>query len=191
MDKDDDLKVLRHAMELATAVYHYGSFYDPRDPTRDYRIMLDEFKHDKSIPLLEIGIRYGWDSKTEAANPNIEGAASHGTLWICKNRLPPEFDSIPVQPPITEGEVRGVHSWSETDMFDSEGEVEAFGRMMQADLGGVGCCDCCHVNRCNFGAKFPHLSFTGYMWLTPKLFTSLSRLGHAMSDAVIQRMLNI
>uniref|UniRef100_A0A7S1S3C6 Uncharacterized protein n=1 Tax=Alexandrium catenella TaxID=2925 RepID=A0A7S1S3C6_ALECA len=171
-DPGDDLGVLRTAMDVAVAS-KLGCFYDPRDPRRDVKILLDEFKKDLHMPYLHLGIRYGWDGPSTSE--------SFGRLIIVKNRLQEGFGQQPVRPLLTEEEIRG-----EQDMARPTLGKGKWGDMLEEDLGGYGCCDCCHTHCGNAGRKFPHLSFTGYMYLTPQLFSSLSRLGHDLSEAAIQ-----
>jgi len=175
-DPEDDLAVLRTTLQEATQRHKLAAFFDPRDARKDIHQLLDEYKADKSMPYMKIGIRYGWNEQTELGTPE------HGTLWIVKNRLPEEFANQPVAPLLRESDFRALSTSS-----DEESEGEDLSAMTYDQLGGVCCCDCCHL-WCNVGKKFPHLTFTGYMWLTPRLFSSLSRLGYALSKHVVSTM---
>jgi len=167
-DPEDELGVFRAAMEMATAE-RLGSFYDPDDPKRDVRILLDEFQKDLEKPYLHLGIRYGWDGR--------QGQVELGQLFVVKNRLPPSLAETPVLPLLTEQEIvyGGVNQDGSSDLKVSQ-------------LGGLGCSDCCHRNGCNCGTKFPHLTGANYLWLSPTLFASLCRLGHDISWEAIQRV---
>lgn len=167
-DPEDELGVFRTAMEMATAE-RLGSFYDPDDPKRDVRILLDEYQKDLEKPYLHLGIRYGWDGR--------QGEVVLGQLVVVKNRLPPSLAETPVLPLLTETEIvyGGVN-------HDGSSELKV------SQLGGLGCSDCCHRNGCNCGTKFPHLTGANYLWLSPTLFGSLCRLGHDVSWEGIQRI---
>lgn len=169
-DPDDDLDVLRAAMEMAVQE-QLGSFYDRDDPRRDVRVMLSDFKKATDKTCLNIGIRYGWD----AADEDV----SLGQLTVVKNRLPDSLHECSIMPLLTEGEIRSPTSLScvlEGNQFKAK------------DLGGVGCCDCCHKNGCNCLTKYPQLTGLNYLWLTPTLFSSLARLGYELSDDAIQQL---
>jgi len=65
-------------------------------------------------------------------------------------------------------------------------DEESGGLPLVADeLGPFGCCDCCHQHGLNCGPKFPHGGFTGYLYLTPQWFNSLTRLGFALSGEAV------
>jgi hypothetical protein len=172
-DPGDELLVLRSAMDMAVTE-HLGSFYDPEDARRDVRILLDEYGKDKSSPYLHLGIRYGWSS---AAEP--EGL---GQLFVVKNRLPPAFADRPAPPLLTEAEIVAGEAPALAPGETPKKELKA------TELGGFGCCDCCHRRGCNCGRKFPHLTGANYLWLTPQLFSSLCRLGHELSGAAVARL---
>lgn len=165
-DPNDELAVFRSAMNVATEE-RLGSFYDPDDPKRDIRILLDDFQKDAEKPFLHLGIRYGWNGTDEEA--------TLGQLFIVKNRLPPSLEEMPVLPLLTEQEI-------------AFGGVEHDGGngLKVSELGGIGCSDCCHRNGCNCGTKFPHLTGANYLWLTPTLFSSLCRLGYDVSWQAIE-----
>lgn len=181
-DPEDDLAVLRTTMQDMTFEHKLASFFDPSNPTRDVYALLDDFKRDIDIPYIEIGIRYGW-TKEDDEESMKQGGILFGTLWIVKNRLPKEFTGTPVDPLLTEDDIR--HGKPPTDS-SSEDDAENLRDMTYDELGGICCCTVCHKKGCNVGRKFPHLTFTGYMWLTPQLFSSLSRLGHAVSEKVVR-----
>lgn len=181
-DPEDDLAVLRTTMKDMTFEHKLASFFDPSDPTRDVLALLDDFKRDIDIPYIEIGIRYGW-TKEDDEESIKQGGIRFGKLWVVKNRLPKEFTSMPVDPLLTEDGIR--HGEPATDS-SSEDDAGHLSDMTYDELGGICCCTVCHKLGCNVGRKFPHLTFTGYMWLTPQLFSSLSRLGHAMSEKVVR-----
>lgn len=173
MDPEDDLFVLRTAMEGAVAA-KLSSFFDPRDPRRDVRILLDEFKKDKSIPFLHIGIRYGWAG---------DKAVTFGHLFVLKNRLSPSLQGWKMPPSLTPEEIRGEEIESSDD--------EDWGDLLPTDLGGWGCCNCCHTSGCNCGRKFPQLTVAGYVYLSPQLFNCLCRLGNMMASPVLDAMSSV
>jgi len=175
-DPQDELGVLRAAMSVAAAE-RLGSFYDPDDPRRDVRILLEEYGRDKSASCLRMGIHYGWGGARDA------GGAT-GMLVVVKNRLPPALEGLPVQPLLTEEEILGGVAWGPRKAVKPDEDCEA-GDLRLVDLGGFGCCDCCHRRGCNFGAKFPHLTGANYLWLTPQLFNGLCRLGHEVSQEAV------
>mmetsp|Transcript_10515 Transcript_10515/g.19044 ORF Transcript_10515/g.19044 Transcript_10515/m.19044 type:complete len:989 (+) Transcript_10515:131-3097(+) len=197
-DAGDDLHVLKEAMRVAVDKLHLGSFYDPSDAQADVKILLQEFKENKEQQHMHLGIRYGW---TGAGMQEVK----HGHLYIVKNRLPPEFERQEVRPLITEAEVVGdqhqaqqhhhhhhhhhhtgdVKSTKSSSRPHIESTREEWGNLKETDLGGFGCCDCCHRRGGNCGAKFPHLTGANYIWLTPTLFSSLCRLGHHLSASVL------
>eukprot|EP00930_Biecheleria_cincta_P046200 TRINITY_DN31870_c0_g1_i1.p1 TRINITY_DN31870_c0_g1~~TRINITY_DN31870_c0_g1_i1.p1 ORF type:complete len:985 (-),score=107.33 TRINITY_DN31870_c0_g1_i1:54-3008(-) len=183
-DPEDDLAVLKTTMLDMTFEHKLASFFDPSDPTRDVFALLDDFKRDTDIPYIEMGIRYGW-TKADDEESAQQGGIRFGKLWVVKNRLPNEFSNMPIEPLLTEDEIRH----GETVFADSsseEEEADDSSELMYDELGGVFCCTACHKQGCNVGRKFPHLTFTGYMWLTPQLFSSLSRLGYALSEKVVR-----
>eukprot|EP00928_Gymnodinium_smaydae_P027933 TRINITY_DN21443_c0_g1_i1.p1 TRINITY_DN21443_c0_g1~~TRINITY_DN21443_c0_g1_i1.p1 ORF type:complete len:1054 (-),score=118.77 TRINITY_DN21443_c0_g1_i1:114-3134(-) len=162
-DAEDDLGVLRAMMRYA-AEERLASFYDIDDPSRSVAILLDEFKDRSDWTYFELGVRYG----------GYTDEPLHGRLVIVKHRLPPQMEGEPCEL-VTEEEVLGIGPSMSNGCDD----------LCPEDLGGLGCCDCCHRNGCNCGRKFPHLTCTGYLWLTPMLYSSLCRLGFNISgDAV-------
>mmetsp|Transcript_93528 Transcript_93528/g.273875 ORF Transcript_93528/g.273875 Transcript_93528/m.273875 type:complete len:935 (+) Transcript_93528:84-2888(+) len=175
-DPHDELGVLRTAMDVAAAE-KLAAFYDPEEPRRDVRELLEEFALDKAMPFLHIGIRYGWGSTRGAE-------IATGTLFIVKNRLPAALEKLPVEPLLTEEEIRS-DSWGPRQAV---ADCEALAGLQTSDLGGLGCCDCCHRRGCNCGGKFPHLTGANYLWLTPQLFSSLCRLGHELSEEVAEKL---
>ncbi|CAL1160885.1 unnamed protein product [Cladocopium goreaui] len=176
-DPTDDLAVLRTTMQT-TRHQRIASFYDLKDSRRDVNALLDDFKN-SDVHFFKMGIRYGW---------NEDEPHSLGILWIVKNRLPQSFANQMVRPHLDEEEIvfgqPKDYQTSESDDSEDPTADEELRRMQQEQLGGFGCCDCCH-RWGNCGRKFPHLSFTGYMWLTPQLFSSLCRLGHDLSHSAV------
>ncbi|CAJ1435721.1 unnamed protein product, partial [Effrenium voratum] len=185
-DPTDDLAVLRTTMEAVQNKLKLASFYDLQDPRRNVFAMLDDYKQNSSAHSFKMGIRYGWN---EVETP------SFGTLWVVKNRLPDDFLNQTVQPHLREEEIMyntpSPKSWNGCSGDSSASEdnevLEELLDMQTEDLGGLGCCDCCH-RWGNCGRKFPHLTFTGYMWLTPQLCSSLARLGHALSQETVAQL---
>lgn len=173
-DPRDELAVLRAAIQDA-AEQRLGSVYDPDDARRDLRILLEEFQRDQTKTSLRLGIRYGWDVE--------DGKGTLGQLVVVKNRLPPSLEELPAEPLLTEEEVRQGGGSRRND------EAKATSRRAR-DLGGWGCCDCCHRHGCNCGPKFPHLTAANYLWLTPTLFGSLCRLGHDLSEEAINTVVS-
>jgi len=172
-DPNDELAVLKAAMEVAKE-HKIGSFYDPVDPRRDVSVMFEEYKKDRAIPYLHIGISYCWPESGEEM--------TSGHIYIVKNRLPPEYEGQPCQPHISEEEVRG-------EPVMTERSIPAEWEDLTTDqLGPFGCCDCCHTRGLNCGPKFPHGSFTGYMYLSPQWCNSLTRLGYALSEQAVQKL---
>lgn len=169
-DPDDQLNVLRETMRLASDE-KLASFYDPRDPRRDASYVLDDFKEIPEKSHFVLGIRY--DIQTGSGQ---YGARLTGRLFVVKNRLPPSLEQLPPEPLLTEEEILSKqHAWGRKRWQDD--------KILQADLAGC-CCDCCHVNVCNVGPKFPHIS-NANQCLTPQLFSGLCRLGYRLSgDAV-------
>jgi len=173
-DPEDELGVLLAAMSQA-AEEKLGSFYDPQDPCRDVRILFEEFKTNQHIPYLHIGILYGW------GDTHLQ--RQHAQLYVVKNRMPPALKGQSIRPLLTEEEIQGSASSDESD------EGISWSHLREVDLGGYGCCDCCHTQGLNCGRKFPHLTFTGYLYLTPRLFSSLCRLGYTTSAPAVQAAL--
>jgi len=169
-DPNDELAVLKTAMEVAKSE-KIGYFYDPKDPRRDVQVLFTSYKKDKSLPYLHVGISYCWDEKPTT-----------GHLFIVKNRLPPDFVAKEVQPLLTEEEIRGEPVEREEAM------PEEWKGITTDQLGPFGCCDCCHTNGLNCGPKFPHGSFTGYMYLTPQWINGLARIAHAVSEPAVERI---
>jgi hypothetical protein len=174
MDPNDELGVLRTAMAQCVDM-KLCSFFDPKDPERDITVVLDAWKSDRSMPFMHIGIKYGWQAPGEG----------NGHLVIVKNRIRPECQPWPVQPLLTQDELAGrSHDEDELVVSDFEFDAEAYEEkdLTQDDLGGLGCCDCCHLCGCNQGGKWPQLTGANYLWLTPQLFNGLCRLGNNESD---------
>merc|ERR1711920_1014109 len=67
-------------------------------------------------------------------------------------------------------------------------DASSLGGMSTDQLGPFGCCDCCHTSGLNCGPKFPHGSFTGYLYLSPQWCSSLMRLGYNSSVEAIDRV---
>jgi len=173
-DPRDELGVLKAAMKNAEDL-QLASFYDPRDPRRSVSVLLSEFKGDKNASFLHIGISYCFEHGVHS------NATGH--LYIVKNRLPQYLAGQPVRPLLSEEEIRG-ECGPDVENFDEE----AWGDMTTDQLGPFGCCDCCHTNGLNCGPKFPHGTFTGYLYLTPEWCSSLARLGYQMSEQVVQEI---
>mmetsp|Transcript_87774 Transcript_87774/g.272825 ORF Transcript_87774/g.272825 Transcript_87774/m.272825 type:complete len:126 (-) Transcript_87774:83-460(-) len=116
---------------------------------------------------LHLCIRYG------------DGAADEGSgqFFLVKNRLPPCMAGELVRGLLTEEEVLGRAA--------PAGHDPRLGKMRQAELGGC-CCDGCHATLCNrCCGRFPAPP-TANQWLTPQLFSSLCRLGHAVSGPAVK-----
>jgi len=169
-DPDDQLNVLRETMRLASDE-KLASFYDPRDPRRDASYVLDDFKEVPERSHFVLGIRY--DIQTGSCQ---YGARLTGRLFVVKNRLPPSLENMPPEPLLTEEEILSKqHAWGRQRWEDAN--------LLQSDLAGC-CCDCCHVNMCNVGPKFPHIS-NANQCLTPQLFSGLCRLGYRLSAEAV------
>jgi len=173
-DPNDELNVLRTAMGVATEL-KLASFYDPRDPRRSVDVVFERFKGDLEQRTLHIGISYCFDDQP-----------STGHLIIVKNRLPPSLVST-VRPKLRHRDITMATELSDddSDFEDEEDDEEAFGDMRTNELGPFGCCDCCHVKKLNCGPKFPHGSFTGYLYLSPHWCSSHMRLGYDISSEAI------
>jgi len=184
-DPEDELAVLRTTIRIAHE-QKLGCFYDVEDPTRSVDILLDEFRERKSWTFFELGIRYGWTYDV-AGSPNQRGPSS-ARLLVVKNRLPPDQDGALCRPPLTEEEILGC----DVALAAKIGQAHDLDGFLEDALGGLGCCNWCHTCGCNCGRKFPHLTFTGYLWLTPALFGAICRLGHDVSkdcvEALTQRL---
>lgn len=108
-DPEDDLQQLRDTMRLA-GVHKLGHFYDPKDPRRDVSLILDEFKQNKNQTFCHIGISYGW-VRDEVPGPTTRGGCTTGEirrtghLLVVKNRLPPDWEDMEMEAPLTEAEV--------------------------------------------------------------------------------------
>ncbi|CAJ1367655.1 unnamed protein product [Effrenium voratum] len=170
-DPDDELSVLRETMRLASEE-KLASFYDARDPRRDALYVLDDFKLQQEQCHFVLGIRYPVQT-----GGGEYGARLTGRLFVVKNRLPPSMETLQAEPLLTEEEIMSrardhPHSprWKHR-------------QILQSDLAGC-CCDCCHVNMCNVGPKFPHIS-NANQCLTPALFNALCRLGHRLSAPAV------
>lgn len=180
-DPHDELAVLKVAIEMAKNL-EVATFYNPIDPRVDIHSMFTHFKLDRSVGYLELGITY----PATRYHPQ-----SFGHLYIVKNRLPPEFDGRSVLPHLTEAEVRGECGPGEAPQ--PEGMVpfdeEAWGKMTMDNLGPFCCCDISHTGSCgNCGPKFPHGSFTNFMYMTPMWCNSLARIAHSMSSEAVSRV---
>jgi len=180
-DPNDELSVLRSALKVARKL-KLASFYNPEDPRMDIDVLLERYKEDKEIRTLHLGISYSWDGSDG-------GAAKTGHLFIVKNRLPPSLAG-PVRPPISEDEVMTGELDGEADETVAW-DAEAWADMNNDDLGPFGCCDCCHTNGMNCGPKFPHGTFTGYLYLSPQWCSSLMRLGYAASKDAVERVCSV
>lgn len=179
-DPLDELKVLKAAMEVALHL-KLASFYDPQDPRRDLEVMFKKFAEKDEMRYLHVGISYCFDS-------DREGARKSGHLVIFKNRLPPSLAGR-VRPPITEEEVmRNEDGLEEAEWATSDDEHEDWAKLLVEDLGPYGCCDCCHTQGLNCGPKFPHGTFTGYLYLSPKWCSSLMRLGFMASAEAVEKV---
>ncbi|CAK0804641.1 unnamed protein product, partial [Prorocentrum cordatum] len=164
-DPFDELGVLRTAMDVAVSE-KIGNFYDLSDERRHVKILLEEYRSREDWTYLELGIRYGW---------RFEGSGALGRLVVVKNRLPRtgRHEQQVCRPLLTEERICGE---ADTD-DDALSSDDPLSKMREVDLGGLGCCDCCHTHSANCGGKFPHLGFTGYLWLTPTLFTASAASG--------------
>ena len=67
------------------------TFFDPLEPRRCVHTLLDDFKKDKRMPYLRLGI---WYLGT--------GSVLTGYLFVVKNRLPPSLEGAPVRQLLTE-----------------------------------------------------------------------------------------
>jgi hypothetical protein len=169
-DPRDELGVLKTAMAVAKEL-KIATFYDPSDPRSDLSVLFDKYKEDRDAPYLHIGISYCWDG-AHSDKPKS------GHLFIVKNRLPDKLQGQPVKPLLTEEEMRGEPI---TEDWESAEEWED---ITTDQLGPFCCCDCCH-QKCNVGPKFPHGTFTGYLYLTPQWCNSLARLAYEVSGPAI------
>jgi len=178
-DPNDELNVLKSALEVARNL-KLASFYNPEDPRKDIDVLFTRYKEDKEMRTLHLGISYSWD-KDDAGSPKT------GHLFIVKNRLPPSLCGS-VRPPISESEV--VFGGADGDVSEDETDWDenAWAELKNDDLGPFGCCDCCHTSGLNCGPKFPHGTFTGYLYLSPQWCSSLMRLGHAASKDAVDRV---
>jgi len=182
-DPNDDLEVVKKAMVIVQDV-GLASFYDPRDP-RKCLIgdggLLDEYKNDKSMATLHIGIGY---PKTDTK------PAKTGHLYIVKNRLPPDQEEHHVEPHLTVEEMCGqvergcCHCADGVKPFDPDD----WDGMTTDKLGSFCCCDCMHTNGIwgNCGPTFPHGSFANFMYMTPIWCSSLARLGFDVSEEAVR-----
>lgn len=177
-DASDDLGVLRTAMRFAEAE-RVGSFFDPVDHRRSVDCLFERFKADKTKEEIHLGICYNWDR-----DGKLRDEARIGHLYIVKNRLPPRFERSPVQQLLTEEDVTCTR-----EMEHAMGQQQEHGweNLSTDQLGPFGCCDCCHT-WCNCGPKFPHGTFTGYLYLTPQWCNGLMRLGYSLSKTALDTM---
>jgi len=178
-DPHDDLGVLKAAMQEARK-QEIGTFFNPKDPTKDVQLLFDRFKNDTSLPYLHLGISYGWDLDKK----------EEGDLFIIKNRLFEGFENHElhkIQRPLTESQItgdRGMQNTYEKELvLDDE---ESWEGLTTDQLGPFGCCDCCHTRGLNCGPKFPHGTATGYLYLSPQWCNSLMRLGHTIAEGVVR-----
>jgi len=172
-DPRDELGVLKTALEVARED-RLASFFDPDDPRRDLQASFELFKARKDAPYLHIGICYCWNE-----DGDVDSEPVTGHLYIVKNRLPPEFEGRSLAPLLSEEEVTDTPGgWCGQD-------EDGFGELAADELGPFGCCDCCHQRGLNCGPKWPHGGFTGYLYLTPQWFNSLSRLGFEVSGKAV------
>lgn len=179
-DPDDELNVFRTTMQVV-ADERLGSFYDPTDAKRDVRIVLEEFQAAPEQRYLHLGIRYGWTGDQEEV--------ALGTLVVVKNRLPPSMTNLTVRPLLSKEELEADTPDPQAGWGIGPDTQEGWRDLKVTDLGGVPCCDCCHRSGCNCGVKFPHLTGANYLWLTPRLFSSLCRLGHDLSEEALCKLL--
>jgi len=171
-DPRDELGVLQAAMQVARSL-KISSFYDPEDPRRDLELLFSKYQEDKDMAYLHLGISYCWA-------PTEDGGARTGHLIVVKNRLPTRCWKQPVEPLLMEEEISGKAGRERDDAFSRRWEG-----ITTDGLGPFGCCDCCHTLGLNCGPKFPHGTFTGYLYLSPEWCSSLMRLGYEVSrDAV-------
>lgn len=190
-DPNDELGVLRSTMAVAVQ-QGLASFFDPDMHRRDVNLLLNEFGQDKSRQYLRVGIHYisdkfGLPRKYSFKDANACSVGEDGELLIVKNRLPPNWEDVPVQPLLTEAEMCAA-----SGPVDIEPDVHTVAGgskgMRYSELGGLGCCDGCHKCGCNCFGKFPHLTGANYLWLTPTLFGGLCRLGHHLSGGVVRQL---
>jgi len=184
-DPRDELGVLKAAMKFAEDL-KLATFYDPADPRKSVEVLLAEFKENKEQTHMHIGISYCWEDAQQGRRT--------GHLYIVKNRLPTSYEGRPVGKPLSIPEITG-----EDPMDEFEGEAcdnmeadlhdpEQWDGITTDQLGPFGCCDCCHTNGMNCGPKFPHGSFTGYLYLSPTWMSSLCRLGFDLSGPAIEEV---
>jgi hypothetical protein len=171
-DNADDLDVLKMAIKVASDE-NWCSFYDPVDPRRDILDLLEAFKTNTDQLDIHIGIYY---PTARSGKPQ-----KTGHLFIVKNRLPAKMANQPIEPPLSHGEITGENGPSEWD-------EESWRGLTTDQLGHCGCCDCCHTRGCNCGPKFPGGSAHGYLFLTPKWFSSLARLSYEISSDAINKV---
>jgi len=181
-DPSDDLGVLKTAMHVVNDV-GLANFYDPQDP-RKYLVgdggLLQEFKEDKHMSTLHMGISY---------RPTDTEPHKTGHLYIVKNRLPPDQKGHIVEPHLTVEEMCGEVSRGCGDCPDGVKpfDKEVWAEMTTEELGSFCCCDCMHTNGIcgNCGPKFPHGSFANFMYMTPMWCSSLVRLGFDVSEDAV------
>jgi len=172
-DPTCEFVVVFTAFEVAKKL-KLGTFYDPEDPTRDISLLFKKYQGNPEILSIELGISYALqgDETTKAR------------LVIVKNRLVPSKVGR-IQPLISREEI--VEESLEEESEASEWELEGHS-LDDADLGGFGCCDCCHSKGMNCGPKFPHGTFPGYLYLSPQWCSSLMRLGFNVSPEAIDKV---
>jgi len=170
LNEDDSADRLPGLRKLIAAAVDekLASFYDPDDPRRDWKEVLQAFAADGSRSFLRLGVHYGWQGESR----------ERGHLAVLKNRVPSAMRGAKVQALLTEAEIVG-------DMHRKP--CLANGKLRWTDLGGyVCCCDGCHA--CTAinarGRRFPNAPIVNQL-LTPQYLSELCRLGHAVSEEAI------
>lgn len=177
-DPNDELGVVRVMLRAATDK-KFASFFDPREPRRDLHHLLAEFRDDKEMMYLHIGVLYPPDV-------DLAEKATAGKLILFKNRLPPSWTEednpwrFEIQELLSEHEIRS----GAVPPSCRQGDDPLFD-LYPEELGGIGCCDCCHRRGWNCGPKFPNLGGLNYLTLSPQLFNCSVRLGRAVAPAAI------
>lgn len=169
-DPTDNLTALRKAIQIIIDD-KLATFYDLRDPSRNYLSVLDEYKDDKCITTIRLGIRFGW---IHDAENSFDG---HGILIAVKCRLPPGLEDRFARPLLTRTEItdKAQGRWNEC------GEL-----LLREEQLGSCCCDCCH-RTCNFCAPFPNVSNPNQC-MTPQMFNALCRLGYCVSEEAVNEI---
>merc|ERR1712079_480789 len=137
-DPTDDLGVLKAAIGIVSDL-GLANFYDPREPRRDLQCLFKEYKADRSIITLHIGIYY-YETADEPAKT--------GHLYIVKNRLPPSHEGKKVEPHITQEEMIGAceRGKGPSPLGDKMFDPEVWHDVNTDQLGSLCCCDCSHTN---------------------------------------------